>query len=81
MNFRKVKEEFVVVFCQDSAGITLKIAIRQHLEACPNCQEQAEHTSRIVSMVRSRCRRECAPQDLRLRILALLPHRCQNEEK
>lgn len=77
MSFRTIKEEFVVVFCQDEAGATLKIAIRQHVVACPNCQEQAEHTNRIVAIVRARCRRELPPQDLRTRILALLPHRCQ----
>lgn len=80
MNFRKVKEEFVVVFCQDEAGATLKIAIRQHLVACPSCRKQADQARRIIAIVQQRCTRHCAPQDLRSRILACLPHRCAEKD-
>lgn len=80
MSFRQIKEEFVVVFCQDEAGATLKIAIRQQVIECPTLQEQAEHTNRVVAMVRERCRRECAPIELRTRIIALFPHRCQGQK-
>ncbi len=78
MNFRKVREETVVVFCQDEAGTTLRVAIRQQVEICPDCQEKAAMTRRMVTMVRSRCSRS-APQSLLSRILACLPHRCQED--
>ena len=78
MNCRKVQEEFVIVFCQDEAGMTLRVAIRQQVEACPDCQEKAAATRRMVAIVRSHCSQK-APQDLRSRILSCLPHRCQND--
>ncbi len=77
MNFRKVQEEFVIVFCQDEAGTTLRVAIRQQVEACPDCQHKAAMTRRMVAIVRTCCVRQ-TPQTLLGRILACLPHRCQN---
>lgn len=74
MNCRKVQEEFVVVFCQDEAGTTLRVAIRQQVETCPDCQEKAAMTHRMVAIVRTRCVRT-APQTLLGRILSCLPHR------
>lgn len=78
MNYRKVQQEFVVVFCQNEEGMTLRVAIRQQVEACPDCQEKAEMTRRMVAIVRTHCHPK-APQDLRTRILSCLPHRCQDE--
>lgn len=78
MNFRKVQEETVIVFCQDEAGTTLRVAIRQQVEICPDCQQKAAMTRRMVAIVRTRCVRP-APQTLLGRILACLPHRCQGD--
>lgn len=80
MNVRRVQEEFVVVFCQDEAGVTLRVAIRQQVESCPNCREKAAMVHRMVTIVRTRCVRQ-APQSLLGRILSCLPHRCGDETK
>jgi len=78
MNYRKVQEEFVVVFCQNEDGMTLRVAIRQQVEACPDCREKAAMTRRMVAIVRTHCSHQ-APRDLRSRILSCLPHRCGND--
>jgi len=75
MNCRKVQEEFIVVFCQNEAGTTLRVAIRQQVQSCPDCQQKAAMTHRMVAIVRTRCVRP-APQTLLGRILSCLPHRC-----
>lgn len=70
MSCKKIKDEFIVLFGQDSAGQDLMLAIRRHVSICPQCAEKAESTRKIVTIVRERCTRESAPGELRERILA-----------
>lgn len=72
MSCKKIKEEFIVLFGEDAAGQDLMLAIRRHVSICPRCAEKAEHTRKIVTIVRERCSRESAPGELRERILARL---------
>ena len=69
MNCKKVKEEFVLLFRHNELGQSLTLAIRRHAHICPNCRRKAEHTRKIVTIVRERCVRSPAPSDLRERIL------------
>lgn len=68
---RKVKEEFILVFSENEDGRQLRVAIQRHVTVCPECAAKAEHTRRIVTLIRERCRCE-APRDLRHRILSKL---------
>jgi predicted anti-sigma-YlaC factor YlaD len=46
--------------------------LERHLEQCPECREHAVRVERVVMMVRTRCRREYAPDHLAERIRGLL---------
>ena len=69
MRCKQVKEEFVMVYGEDEDGGQLRIAIHQHVTACPDCAAKAEHTRRFITFVREHCRRE-APTDLRRQLVA-----------
>lgn len=51
----------------------------QHIELCPECARRAAYTQRLLTVVRARCVRTSAPDHLRRRILASLPHRATTE--
>ncbi|MEM9557045.1 MAG: hypothetical protein AAGC60_22495 [Acidobacteriota bacterium] len=69
MKSKRVKEELVMIFGQDEER-SLVIAMRRHVDSCPHCHEKAEHTRRIVAMIRRRCERTRAPKELKTRIVA-----------
>ena len=74
MRCKQVKEEFVMVYGEDEDGRRLRVAIHQHVTACPDCAAKAEHTRRFITFVREHCQCE-APTDLRRRILTVLSRR------
>ena len=74
MRCKQVKEEFVMVYGEDEDGGRLRIAIQQHVSACPDCAAKAEHTRRFITLVREHCQRQ-APSELRRRILTVLGRR------
>jgi anti-sigma factor (TIGR02949 family) len=50
----------------------LMAEVRQHLERCRECFEQAQFEENFLAMLETRAARECCPQKLRQRILDLL---------
>jgi anti-sigma factor (TIGR02949 family) len=50
----------------------LMIEVRQHIERCRDCFQQAQFEENFLAMLETRAARECCPQKLRTRILDLL---------
>lgn len=46
--------------------------LARHLQECPECHDHAERVERLLTMLRTRCRRASAPGDLASRIRGLL---------
>lgn len=53
---------------------------RAHTDGCPGCSRRLDYTRKVLLLVRQCCRREAAPERLRVRILAALPHRRTHEQ-
>ena len=68
MNCRKVRE-VVFVYTDNEMEGELLISFRQHLAMCPECARQTVFAERLVMVVRQRCVRTLAPEQLRRRIL------------
>ena len=51
------------------------VTVRSHVSSCPHCATFVEITRKVRVVIRQRCGREQAPESLRLRILAQMPHR------
>lgn len=45
------------------------VSVEQHLVQCPGCAQELEYARRFVAVLRERCRRASAPDQLRERIL------------
>lgn len=69
MRCRQVREELILLYDQDESGQHLRLAIRQHVELCPRCALEAAQIQRVVAIVQRCCLRQCAPNELRQRIL------------
>ena len=68
MNCRKVRE-VVFVYTDNEMEGELLISFRQHLAMCPECARQTVFAECLVMVVRQRCVRTLAPEQLRQRIL------------
>ena len=68
-------EEIVFLYSDNQLEQELVVFYRQHIELCPECARRADYTDRLLTALRKRCARETAPERLRRRILASLPHR------
>jgi mycothiol system anti-sigma-R factor len=79
MNCKRVREAMFLV-TDNELEEDLVIRFREHLSFCPECAQQFHYLSRLVALVRQRCRRRRAPSRLRLRILTSLPHRRSTRE-
>ena len=51
---------------------TLMVEVRQHLDRCRECFQQAQFEESFLKMLETRASRETCPGKLRARILALL---------
>ncbi len=67
--------ETLFLFFDNELDEGLEQPFRAHLEHCPCCARQHDHTRRVLILVRQHCVRATAPQHLRVRILTSLPHR------
>ena len=73
MDCRKVRE-VVFVYADNEMEGELLISFRQHVAICPECARQTVFAERLVMVVRQRCVRALAPEQLRRRILTGLRH-------
>jgi len=68
MDCRKVRE-VVFVYTDNEMEGDLLISFREHVALCPECRRQTVYAQRLVAVVRRRCARAAAPEQLRQRIL------------
>jgi mycothiol system anti-sigma-R factor len=73
-------EEILFLYTDDQLEGEVVVLYRQHMALCPECARRAEYTQRMLLVVRKRCARTAAPDRLRQRILASLPHRAPRTE-
>jgi mycothiol system anti-sigma-R factor len=71
MDCRKVKE-VVFVYADKEMDGELLISFRQHVAVCPECARETVLAERLVTVVRKKCARAIAPEQLRQRILTEL---------
>jgi mycothiol system anti-sigma-R factor len=62
-------------FVDNELETDLLISFQDHLEKCPPCAQRIVYTRKLLWLVRERCERCCAPNQLRVRILTSFPHR------
>ena len=72
-------EEILFLYTDDQLEAEVVVTYRRHMELCPECARRAAYTQRLLMVMRQRCRRTVAPESLRQRILASLPHRTAEE--
>ncbi len=63
-------EEIVFLYSDNQLEQELVVLYRQHIELCPRCAHKAVYTERLLTILRRRCNRATAPEELRERILA-----------
>lgn len=68
-------EEVVFLYSDNQLEQEVVMLYRQHIDLCPACARRAAYTHRLLVILRQRCERATAPDRLRQRILASLPHR------
>lgn len=68
-------EEIVFLYSDNQLEKELVVLYRQHIDLCPECARRAVYANRLLVILRQRCERATAPERLRQRILASLPHR------
>ena len=68
-------EEVLFLYTDDQLEQEVVVLYQRHIELCPECARRAVYTQRLLTIVRKRCVRTTAPDHLRRRILASLPHR------
>ena len=68
-------EEIVFLYSDNQLEQELVVFYRRHIDLCPACARRAAYTDRLLGILRQRCERATAPDRLRRRILASLPHR------
>ena len=73
MDCKKVKEELVFLACDRDREPEFEqdwvTAFKRHLSHCPDCARKAEVTQALITIVRTRAHRRCAPRRLRIKIL------------
>lgn len=71
MDCKKVKEELVFLACDHDQDLRqeIKVAFEHHLSQCPECARKAQVTHTVLTIVRTRAVRVCAPNRLRFKIL------------
>ncbi|MFN7959713.1 MAG: zf-HC2 domain-containing protein [Thermoanaerobaculia bacterium] len=67
--------EIVFLFFDNELEEEARRSVLEHLDGCPGCAREMDHTRRFFILVRQRCVRQSAPDHLRLRILTSFPHR------
>jgi mycothiol system anti-sigma-R factor len=72
-------EEILFLYTDDELEHELVVRYRRHIGLCPECARRAAYTRRFLMVVRSRCTKASAPETLRRRILASLPHRLEGD--
>lgn len=72
---KKIHEELVFLYADNEMGQEMLVAFKRHLAVCPGCAQDAQFIQKFLMIVRQRCARASAPNSLRERILAALPHR------
>lgn len=75
MHCRRV-QRFIFLFAEGQIARGLESAFRSHLAVCPRCLRELEAAERLVALARCGCRRQEAPEHLRLRLTALIAGRC-----
>ena len=73
-------EEIVFLYSDNQLEQELVVHYHRHIDLCPECARRAAFTSRLLVILRQRCERATAPERLRQRILASLPHRVDRPE-
>jgi mycothiol system anti-sigma-R factor len=71
----KEVSETLFLFVDNEMEEALLTHFRDHVAACPGCARRMDYTRKLIWLVRERCTRCTAPQNLRNRILTNLPHR------
>lgn len=79
MDCRKVREVVFVYADQEMEG-ELLISFQQHVAICPDCARQTVFAQRLVTVVRKKCARALAPEQLRQRILTGLRRHLADEQ-
>jgi mycothiol system anti-sigma-R factor len=74
MDCKEVRET-LFLFVDNEMEEALLIHFRDHVSSCPGCAQKMDYTRKLIWLVRERCVRCTAPQNLRNRILTKLPHR------
>ena len=72
-------EEILFLYTDDQLDQEVLVRYRRHIDFCPECARRAAYTRRFLTVVRSRCVKASAPEALRQRILASLPHRLEGD--
>jgi mycothiol system anti-sigma-R factor len=71
----KEVSDTLFLFVDNEMEEALLTPFRDHVAKCPGCAQRMDYTRKLVWLVRERCIRCTAPQNLRVRILTNLPHR------
>lgn len=74
MNCKRANE-VLFLFFDNELEDELLAPFRDHTDGCPHCARRVDYTRKLLLLVRQCCRRESAPERLRVRILASMPHR------
>lgn len=74
MNCKRVNE-VLYLFFDNELEDELLYPFQSHTNRCPECARRLDYTRKLLFLVRECCRRQAAPERLRLRILASMPHR------
>ena len=68
MDCRKIRE-VVFLYADNEMQGELLILFREHVASCPECARRTVHAERLITVVRKRCVRAAAPEQLRQRII------------
>ena len=79
MNCKRVNE-IVYLFFDNELEADLLAHFRSHTDGCPECARRLDYTRKLLFLVRQSCQRRPAPDRLRVRILASIPHRRSAEQ-
>lgn len=74
MNCERVNQ-ILFLFFDNELEDELLTPFRRHTNGCPDCARRLDYTRKLLFIVRQCCHRQQAPERLRLRILASMPHR------
>lgn len=74
MENRSVRE-LAFLFIDKEMDAESLVAFRRRIQTCPECARETQYAEYFLTVVRSKCRRQPAPRQLRRRILDTLPSR------